>query len=71
MRTLSRYLVSIALGVGTLLLIYPSVCPDSGRCDTWIGTKTPEYPNIVLIGLPLTVGVVAWLAVGVLWRRRD
>jgi hypothetical protein len=75
MRTTLRIVLSGLAGLVTLLLLYPSVCADSGSapCDTWIGTKVRELPILVLLLAVVGVGFAVWALLGFtpLGNRRD
>jgi hypothetical protein len=65
-RNVIRVIISVAASVTVALLMYPSGCADSGSspCDTWVGTKVPEFPNVVLIAAILGAGTAVWILLG-------
>lgn len=67
MKRTIRVGLAVVAGLAVLILLYPSLCADSGSapCDTWVGTRVPELPNAVLIGAVVGTGVFVWAMLGV------
>lgn len=73
-----RLMLSVAVGVVTLLGTVVAGCNDEGgvpsweRCDTWLGNPTVDWPGAPLFALALSLGVgyLVWRLLGRMFPNR-
>ena len=73
-----RLMLSVAVGVVTLLGTVVAGCNDEGgvpsweRCDTWLGNPTVDWPGAPLFALALSLGIgyLVWRLFGRVFPNR-